>query len=52
MPILYCCTGTWTRLVPVKELSIFEYMKPKTNIQELLKIRQQEQHLGLWAHSI
>lgn len=32
IPIVYGSTGTWTLLVPIKKLSIFEYMKPKTKI--------------------
>lgn len=32
MPIVYGSTGTWTLLVPIKELSSFENMKPQNQL--------------------
>ncbi len=32
LPIVYGSTGTWTLLVPVKELSVFERMKPQNEL--------------------
>lgn len=32
LPILYGSTGTWTLLMPIKELGVFQNMKPNNNL--------------------